>query len=196
MAVGGGLYVGTSFAKGEVYNLPIAEVRSRLMSLSLSPDTLAIAGGSNDASVAVDSTSDSIVWSVPTGGDRAARFIANLRAEGPSRTRVIITYVNGSSAPGYADRLTSTRFFRSYAETNFNEDVDARLDGRPVDKRKARRDFATRAAADPRQLRELGLASASAFNEIQAQATADGSEESAQSGQTTPRAPVAVPEKN
>jgi hypothetical protein len=196
MAVGGGIYVGGIFSKGEVYDLPIAEARSRLITLSLSPETLAIAGGSDNASVAVHDAPDAIVWSVPTGGPRAAKFIANLRAEGPSRTRVIINYVSGSSAPSYADRLTSTKFFRGYAETNFSEDVDARLDRRPVDQRKARHDFATRAAADPHQLRELGLASASMFKDISSQArdTADSSHEFAPSGQTAPRAPVDVPE--
>jgi hypothetical protein len=198
MAVGGGIYAGGIFSKGEIHDLPIAEARSRLITLSLSPETLAIAGGSDNASVAVDDASGAIVWSVPTGGRRTAKFIANLRAEGPSRTRVIFNFVNGSSAPSYADRLTSTRFFRGSAETNFSEDVDARLDGRPVDQRKARHDFATRAAADPQQLRELGLASASMFKDISSQARdrADGSDDFGQSRQTAPRAPVDVPEKN
>lgn len=188
MAVGGGLYVEAFSSEGEVYNLPIAEARSRLMTLSLSPETLAIAGGSNNVSVVVDDTSDAIVWSVPTGGDRAAKFIANLRAEGPSRTRVIINYVNGSSAPNYADRLTSTKFFRSYAEANFNEEADARLDGRPVDERRARHDFATRAAADPRQLRDLGLASASMFNEVASRPSeaTDRPDDFAPNGRATP----------
>jgi hypothetical protein len=197
-AIGGGLYAEGILSKGEVYDLPVAEARGRLTGLSLSPETLAIAGGSDNASVTVKGTSDAIVWSVPTSGSRAATFTVNLRAEGPSRTRVNISYVNGTSTPNYVDRLTSTRFFRGYAETSFNEDVDARLDGRPVDQRGARHDFAARAAADPRQLRELGLASASAFKDISSQApdTADGSDGLGQSRQIAPRLPVDAPEKN
>jgi hypothetical protein len=205
MAVGGGLYAGGILSKGEVYDLPVADVRSRLMTLSLSPETLAIAGGSDKANVTVNDASDAIAWSVSTGGNRAAKFTVNLRAEGPSRTRVTINYMNGRSTSNFADRLTSTRFFRSYAETSFAEEVDARLDGRPVDQRKARHDFATRAAADPQQVRELGLASASIFNDVTSQVyeTAGNSDEIGPSARargeamkTAPRASVVLPDKN
>jgi hypothetical protein len=170
-AIGGGLYAGGILSSGEVYDLPVADVRARLMSLPLSPEVLKIAGGSDSSEVDVVVGSSSITWSIPTGGPRAATFTAKFRAEGPSRTRVTVGYANGVSPTSLEDRLTSTKFLRSYAESSFAEEVDARLDGRPVDQAKAQHDFALRVAADPEQIRELGRASQSMFKDVASQMT-------------------------
>ena len=186
-AIGGGLYAGGILSAGEVYDLPVADVRTRLATLPLSPEVLKIGGGSDSADVDVVVGSGSITWRIPTGGPRSAMFTANFRAEGPARTRVTVGYANGVAPSSLEDRLTSTRFLRTYAETSFAEVVDARLDGRPVDLAKAQHDFALRVAADPEQIHELGRASQSMFRDVASQMTDTSSQpdEIAQNTQST-----------
>lgn len=173
LAVGGGLYAGGVLTTGEVYDLSVAEARSRLMTVSLPRDVLVTAGGSDAADVDMDVLSDSISWEVSRGGKRAARFTANLRPEGPMRTRVTIDYANDRSPSSYADRLLSTKFLRSYVETSFAEEVDARLEARPADRDRALTEFANHVAADPEIVRELGLTTEGMFRGIGAQARAN-----------------------
>jgi hypothetical protein len=168
MAVGG-LYAGGAFTRGEVYDLPVAEVRSRLVTLSVPTQIRASAGGSDRASVAIDVEPESISWKVANGRGEAARFTANYRAEGPSRTRVTLDYSSGRSGYTYVDRLMSTSFMRSFAEAVFAEQVDARLDGRAVDESQALQEFARGAATHPEQVRELGEVTRSMFNDVSEQ---------------------------
>ena len=143
------------------------------MTVSLPRDVLVTAGGSDAADVDMDVLSDSIRWKVSRGSKQAARFTANLRPEGPMRTRVTIEYSNYRSPSSYADRLTSTKFLRGYVETSFAEEVDARLEARPVDRDRAMTEFANRVAADPEVVRELGLTTEGMFREIGAQVRAN-----------------------
>jgi hypothetical protein len=159
----GGLYLGGAFDRGQVYDLPIAEARSRLSALSLPSDAVAPAGG--HASVGADSTKDGLAWNVSAGGDASSVFAAHLKAEGPGRTRVTLDYRNGTSSP-WADRLMATRFMRSYAEASFHEQVDAALRARRPDQGRALQDFATHAAAHPEEVREVGLATQEIFKDV------------------------------
>jgi hypothetical protein len=161
----GGLYLGGAFERGEVYNLPIGEARVRLESVALPPSVTGSAGGSG-TSLAVDGSSDTFTWTVSAGNDAAATFSAHLLAEGPTRTRVILGYSNGRTQSPWADRLMSTSFMRSYAQSSFHEQVDAALDGRAPDQRQAMQAFAIHAAAHPEEMREVGLATQEIFKDV------------------------------
>ena len=156
----GGLYAGGAFDRGQVYDLPIAEVRSRLAEVQIPQ----MAAGTDVRPV---SDGDSIKWRV--NGSAGAVFSAALAAEGPNRTRVILDYEPATVDGSYGDRLRSTRFLSGFAETTFAEEVDARLDGRVGDQAQAMRDFARQVASDPEAVRELGLVTEDMFKSVSAQ---------------------------
>ncbi|HKP34473.1 MAG TPA: hypothetical protein VJT70_06810, partial [Sphingomicrobium sp.] len=110
----GGLYAGGAFDRGEVYNVPIAEARMRLELLELPPPLFNAAGGT---AVKDGERSDRFTWEVTAGSEQAAVFTAQLQAEGPARTRVTLDYTRRDSDQDWSDRLLSTSFMRSYAET-------------------------------------------------------------------------------
>lgn len=165
----GGLYAGGAFDRGKVYELPIAEARSRLATLDVPPMVKASAGGSDAAIVDVQIGSDTVRWKIRAGTGEPAQFTASLETESPSQTHVKLGFSNGRIDGSYADRIMSTSFMRSYAETAFAERVDARLEGRAADDSKALQEFAQRAAADPSQVQELGEATRSIFSDVQNQ---------------------------
>ena len=156
----GGLYAGGAFDRGQVYDLPIAEVRSRLAEVQIPQ----MAAGTDVRPV---SDGNSIEWRV--NGTAGAVFSAMLASEGPSRTRVILDYEPAAVDHGYADKLRSSRFLRGFAETTFGEEVDARLDGRVADQAQAMRDFARQVGSDPEAVRELGLVTQDMFKSVSAQ---------------------------
>jgi hypothetical protein len=162
----GGLYAGGAFDGGKVYNLPIAEARSRLATLPVPPTVAVSAGGSDAAIVDVDVGSETINWTIAAGTGEPARFTASLTAEGASSTRVKLAFANGRIDGSYADRLMSSSFLRGYSETLFEEQVDSRLEGRPASDGRALQEFAERVAADPRQIEELGEVTEDIFRDV------------------------------
>ena len=170
----GGLYAGGAFDRGQVYDLPISEARSRLAEVQIPQ----MASGTDVRPV---TDGDTIEWRV--NGTVGAVFSASLASEAPNRTRVILDYEPATVDGGFADRLRSTRFLRGFAETTFAEEVDARLDGRVADQAQAMRDFARQVASDPEAVRELGLVTEDMFKSVSAQLNetmrADRSEPSA-----------------
>jgi hypothetical protein len=166
VAVGGGLYAGGAFDRGQVYHLSVDEARARLTTLKIPPVVRATAGASDAADVDIEVGSESVAWEISVGTGEPARFTAALEAEGPARTRVTLDYTNGRIDGGHADRLLSTSFMRGFSETMFEEEVDARLEGRAADHGEALHSFARRAAADPSQVRELGAATEGIFRDV------------------------------
>ena len=168
----GGLYLGGAFERGEVYPLAIADARARLETVGLPQSVTGTAGGSA-ASLSIDRSSDTYTWKINAGNDTVALFRAHLTAEGPSRTRVLLAYQNGTTRSPWADRLLSTAFMRSYAESSFHEQVDAALEGRRAEQGQAMQDFAAHAAAHPEQMREVGLATQEIFKDVANQMEAE-----------------------
>ena len=163
----GGLYAGGAFDRGKVYDLPIAEARTRLANVRIPQLAAQTALGRDDINLRPISTSDAIEWRV--SGSAGAIFSAVLTSEGPGRTRVKLDYEPAKVDGSYADKLRSTRFLRGFAETTFEEEVDARLEGRVADQAQAMRDFAREVAADPEAVRELGLVTEEMFKSVSAQ---------------------------
>lgn len=166
----GGLYAGAMLTAGETYPMSLEQTRTRLAAMSLPPQLTMMAGGSDKAKVRVGSDGDSVTWTLPSASGRPATFIARLHEEGPLSTRVTVEYRNAQSASGFATRLQSTGFLRSYAETSFVEQVDAQLDGRPFDQQQAMEAFAQGAARNPEQVRELGETVTGILTEVSEQA--------------------------
>lgn len=160
----GGLYAGGAFDRGEVYDLPIAEVRSRLAEVQIPQMAAMTAAGSERGEVRIASDGQSVRWILNRGD--SPTFSAALTAEAPNRTRVKLTYRPASLDQGFGDRLRSTRFMRGFAETSFAEEVDARLEGRVADQAQAMRDFAREVANDPEAVRELGMATRDMFKSV------------------------------
>lgn len=159
----GGLYAGGAFDRGEVYNVPIADVRMRLGMLELPQAMFNAVGGST----ATDSQQgDTYTWKVMAGSEKAAVFTAHVKAEGSSRTRVTLDYTRSASKNGWSDSLLSTDFMRKYTETTFHEYVDAAIENRRPDQHDAMQAFAAEAAAHPEDLRELGEATQGIFMEV------------------------------
>lgn len=156
----GGLYAGGAFDRGQVYDLPIAEVRARLAEVQI-PQMAA------DTAIHPITAGDSVEWRV--NGAAGATFSAALSSEGPNRTRVKLDYEPARVDGSFGDRLRSTRFLRGFAETTFEEEVDARLEGRVADQAQAMRDFAREVAADPEAVRELGLVTQEMFKSVSEQ---------------------------
>lgn len=125
-----------------------------LRPLSLHPNRQAVAGGSSSTFA---ESGHELAWNIRAGTRTVGSFRATLTAEGPRRTRVLLSYRNGSIDGGFGDRLISTKFMRSYAETSFYERVDAALDGRPADPNRAMQAFGANAAAHPEEIQEVGL---------------------------------------
>ena len=163
----GGLYAGGAFDRGKVYDLPIAEARTRLANVRIPQLAAETALGRDDINLRPISTSDAIEWRV--SGSAGAIFSAVLTSEGPGRTRVKLDYEPAKVDGSYADKLRSTRFLRGFAETTFEEEVDARLEGRVADQAQAMRDFAREIASDPEAVRELGLVTEEMFKSVSAQ---------------------------
>jgi hypothetical protein len=159
----GGLYAGGAFDRGEVYPLPIAEARSRLELLELPPPLFNASGG---IAVKDGERGDSFTWEVTAGSEQAAVFTAQLQAEGFARTRVTLDYARHNDDQDRSDRLLSTSFMRSYAETSFHEYVDAALERRSPDQNEAMKAFAANAAAHPEQIREVGAATEEIFKDV------------------------------
>ena len=162
----GGLYAGGAFDRGQVYELPIAEVRARLATVQI-PHMAAATGTGRSAEIHPLSSADSIEWRL--NGTSGAVFSARMSSEGPNRTRVTLDYEPASVDGSYGDRLRSTQFLRGFAETTFAEEVDARLDGRVADQAQAMRDFARQFASDPEAVRELGLVTQDMFKSVSEQ---------------------------
>jgi hypothetical protein len=152
----GGLYAGGALSPGEVYDLPVADARSRLTSMPMPPMLRESTVGSDAAAVTMDAGVESVSWRISSRPDYSAVFTAHLSPEGAG-TRVAVTYEVHTSDSSFADPMLSTRFMRGAAESVFREQVDARLEGRPFDLLAAMDAFAREAAADPDQVRELGL---------------------------------------
>jgi hypothetical protein len=166
----GGLYAGGAFDRGEVYNLSIDDARLRLEGVQFPGQSPAAIG----ASSTFTEIGNTLTWNIRAGSRPAGSFTATLTSEGPTKTRVLLSYRNGSMDGGYGDRLLSTKFMRSYAETSFYERVDAALDGRPVDPQRAMRAFADNAAAHPEQIREVGQITQDMFADVAEQLQASG----------------------
>lgn len=162
----GGLYAGGAFDRGEVYPLPIAEARSRLETMTLPRASRAFAAGSGAAVISAEQSGDTFSWPVGVADSDPAVFSARLQPEGTGRTRVFLDYRTADTGSVYADRLLSTRFMRSYAETSFHEQVDAVLDGRPADEGQALQSFAAHAAAHPEDMQEVGAAMEGIFKDV------------------------------
>ena len=162
----GGLYAGGAFDRGEVYPLPIAEARSRLETMTLPNASRAFAGGSDAAVISAEQSADTFKWRVGLADSDPAVFSARLQPEGAARTRVFLDYRKADTGYAYADRLLSTRFMRTYAETSFHEQVDAVLEGRPADEARALQSFAAHAATHPEDMEEVGAAMEGMFKEV------------------------------
>ena len=168
----GGLWAGGAFDRGEVYDLPMPEARSRLEALTLPKEVLAVAGG-KDAEFSEDAAGYTLTWKLNSGEGKPAKFSAYLMPEGPARTRVRLYYQTSKSSSSfaqYADKLMSTGFMRSYAESGFHEQVDAALEGRPADQGNAMREFAARAARHPEEVREVGATVSGILDDVAGQA--------------------------
>ena len=159
----GGLYAGGAFDRGEVYNVPIADVRMRLEMLDLPQAMFNAAGGSSTSDSA---EGDTFTWKVMAGSEKAAVFTAHLTAEGPYQTRVKLDYTRPASKDAWSDKLLSTNFMRKYTESTFHEYVDAAIENRRPDQRDAMQEFAAQAAAHPEDIRELGEATQGIFMEV------------------------------
>jgi hypothetical protein len=162
----GGLYAGGAFDRGEVYDLPAAEVRQRLEAVRI-PQMAAATATGRDTELRPVTNGDRVEWRL--NGKAGAVFSAILASEGPHRTRVRLDYEPASVDDSFGDRLRSTRFLRGFAETSFAEEVDARLEGRVADQAQAMRDFARQVAEDPEAVRELGLVTQDMFKSVSAQ---------------------------
>jgi len=168
----GGLYLGGAFERGEVYDLPIAEARARLETMALPQSVTGAAGGSG-ANLSVNGSSDTFIWTITAGNAAPAVFSAHLTPVGPKRTRVLLDYENGKTESPWTDRLMSTSFMRSYAQSSFHEQVDAAMEGRAADQGHAMQEFAQHAAAHPEQMREVGLATQEIFKDVANQVAAE-----------------------
>ena len=162
----GGLYAGGAFDRGKVYDLPIAEVRARLQAVQI-PQMAAASATGRDAGLQPVTNGDQVEWRL--GGPAGATFSAALTRDGPNRTRVLLDYEPASVDGSFGDKLRSTRFLRGWAETTFEEEVDARLEGRVADQAQAMRDFAREIASDPEAVRELGLVTEGMFKSVSAE---------------------------
>ena len=182
----GGLYAGGAFDRGQVYDLSLTDARMRLEAVELTPESEAAAGGSKTT---FNETGNEFTWSVLADNRLVGSFRATLKAEGPKRTRVLLSYRTGSIDGGFGDRLMSTSFMRSYAETSLYERVDAALDGRPADPSRAMHAFADNAAAHPEQIRELGLVTQEMFASVADQLKSSGVEYADRSSQLHARVP-------
>ena len=154
----GGLYAGGAFKTGELYDLPVAQVRSELAAMPLPREVLRAAGASDQIPVKMDFGDEWISWSFKGSEGAMSSFTARFRQEAEGKTRVWLHHSVQAADRGMVSRLTSTRFMRGYATASFEEQVDARLDGRSFDYSKAMQVFARRSTEDPEQVRELGLA--------------------------------------
>lgn len=159
----GGLYAGGAFDRGEVYNVPIADVRMRLDMMELPSLFSSAAGG---ATVSDSQNGDTFSWKVKSGINTTAEFTAKLKAEGPNRTRVWLDYSRRDTGDDMSDRLLSTNFMQSFSETSFHEYVDAAIENRRPDQNEAMKSFAAYAATHPEDVRELGEATQGIFKEV------------------------------
>ena len=158
----GGLYAAGAFDRGQVYDLPIGEVRSRLVTVQIPRMAAVSAAGSDRASADFTNGDTQMRWRL---GSKGAVFSATLTPEGPAQTRVLLDY-EPAKVEGEGGSLLDTRFMRGFAETSFAEEVDARLEGRVADQAQAMRDFARQISSDPEAVRELGVATQEMFKSV------------------------------
>ena len=116
--------------------------------------------------ISAEQSADTLSWRVGLADSDPAVFSARLKPEGAARTRVFLDYRTANTGFAYADRLLSTRFMRSYAETSFHEQVDAALEGRPADEGQALQSFAAHARAHPEEMQEVGAAMEGMFKDV------------------------------
>ncbi|CAN5494132.1 hypothetical protein BH09PSE4_BH09PSE4_16270 [soil metagenome] len=138
--VAGGIYVGAGNA--ETYPLPIDQVSSTLETMSL-PDYVEGTmnflpdGGSTRTAVA----GKSVTYYFQARGGQAAKFVANLEAVDATHTRVSTKMEMAANA----EELMKTKYmpvakeFASMGAATMREQIDARLEKRPFDKKVADR---------------------------------------------------------
>jgi hypothetical protein len=134
--------------------------------MTLPGGSRAFAAGSDAAVISAEQSGDTFSWPVGVADSDPAVFSARLQPEGAARTRVFLDYRTADTGSVYADRLLSTRFMRSYAETSFHEQVNAALEGRPADEAQALQSFAAHAAAHPEDMQEVGAAMEGIFKDV------------------------------
>jgi hypothetical protein len=161
-----GLYAGGAIGAGQVYDLPLATVKSELVAMPLSSDLLNLSAAST---VDVETQDGSVRWEIMRGDQEVATFVAHLRPARSGKTRVTVDYI-AASDPKLQDRLSSTAFLRNFAQSTFEEQVDARLEGRPYDQAAAMRAFAEHTRNHPEDVREMGMAVGGMFAEVNKQA--------------------------
>ena len=161
----GGLYAGGALTPGEVYGKPQAQVMRELSSMPV-PNVPAQSLGGGATEVDVRQSSGSIGWHFLVGNREAAAFTATLVPEGKLRTRVTVSYEAGESISPEVASLTSTALMRSAAEIAMREQVDARLDGRPLNQGATLHAIGQHAANHPEQVREYGVAIQQMYKDI------------------------------
>ncbi len=162
----GGLYASDALTVGEVYDLPAAEVRSELVAMPFVPELLAVAGGSDAASVDIAQGASWVRWQISSGDRTVSRFTAHFSSEAPGKTRVTLEHAKLDPGTDWGLRLTATNFMRGFTQSGFAEQVDAQLDGRAYDRTHVMQAFAEHHARHPEEVRELGLAVGEMFNEV------------------------------
>ena len=117
---------------GRVYDRPVAEVRSALADTDV---PMHLFGSQSPDIERLTDDPANIQWKVVLNGSEVMRFVATTEADGPERTRVVVS-VEGAQSSKFGDvgqRLKSKPMIRALYRQTMSEAIDARLTNRPFD---------------------------------------------------------------
>ena len=131
--------------KGEanVYSLPVADTYAKLTSAKVEPGGQGVFGRLDTS---VSGNGENVVYWRASGAHAAIRCQADLTPEGSSKTR-ITAYCDGGSGPSGA----AAGMLMGMKRKSLIEHIDATLDGRAYDPRRAQGETAALWPADVRQ---------------------------------------------
>jgi hypothetical protein len=130
---------------------PLTDVSSMLMSLPGEADALKLATPFPGTAYYLEPQGDRLIWHFTKEGKDYGRFIAALKEDGSSATKVSTWFESADDAKGSAN----LGFLRKIARIAGEESVHAALDHRAIDRQELRQRLISEAGKDP-----LGAATA------------------------------------
>lgn len=135
----GAMYLHGDFEGGEIYNKPPEEVVRELSGLRPSESILSINSSTSAANIWIDPKADGAVgWQFVRDGETIARLVARVTPAGEGRSRVVVDYQPGEAEENSARTRDVRGFAKAVVRPSMIEQIDAKLEGRPVNPAVAR----------------------------------------------------------
>lgn len=150
---------------GTVYQLPIAEARSILVKTGFPP--LVFGSQTPDWQVSGGANSD-VVWIARRGGAEIFRYIASLKAEGQSATRVSVELKGTTTGPAgnTAQKLADNPAIKNLYVVAITERIASALERRPFEMAKIYPALAAASIANMGSIRASADQAAEASNRL------------------------------